>query len=56
MPVLKDAFAAAMKIPDGEGGVGGGGERQQMGYEEFDKFLSSAETTQVTDRLPAKTK
>lgn len=51
MPVLKDAFVAAMKIPDGEGGGGGGGggERQQMRYEEFDKFLSSAETTQVTD-------
>ncbi|CAB1120233.1 unnamed protein product [Ectocarpus sp. CCAP 1310/34] len=48
MPILKDAFAMAMKIPDGEGG-GGGDEREHMRYEEFDKFLSSAKTTQVED-------
>ncbi|CAM9536619.1 unnamed protein product [Scytosiphon promiscuus] len=53
VPALTEAFSAAMgeKVPDGGGDSNGGGgdQPQQMSYEDFDRFLSSAKTTQVED-------
>ncbi len=40
MPALEEGFNAAMKLP-------GGGERQEMDYEQFDDFLSTVKTSQV---------
>jgi len=40
VPALEEGFAEAMKLP-------GGGERQKMGYEQFDNFLSAVKTSQV---------
>lgn len=45
LPVLEKAFNEAIKIPSSDGGSASS--RQHMGYEQFDKFLSSAQTTQV---------
>lgn len=45
VPVLEKAFVEAMKVPSSEGG--GASSRQHIGYEQFDKLLSSTHTTQV---------
>eukprot|EP00752_Nemacystus_decipiens_P012110 g10735.t1 len=47
LPALEEAFQEAMKIPSSDGG--NVSSRQHMGYEQFDKFLSSAKTTQVEE-------
>lgn len=50
LPVLEEAFNEAMKIPSSDGGSASS--RQHMEYEQFDKFLSSAQTTQVNKVQP----
>lgn len=49
MPALEEGFVAAMKLP-------GGGERQEMGYEQFDDFLSTVKTSQVRKCTEQETK
>eukprot|EP00903_Cladosiphon_okamuranus_P008378 g8056.t1 len=47
LPVLEEAFNEAIKTPSSDGGSASN--RQHMAYEQFDKFLSLAQTTQVDD-------